>query len=208
MKKIILLALLSSLFATSVIADDYSADANQMAREYLEHKRKMELLKRAQEEARIKQEIARQYKQCISTGVAVEECDALIANMGAASGSTYSAPSPSDQRYFNRTDSSGEDSGEGSASMELLKKLQNEVEDMKAKKSRTSSQPVKANRKSVRVPKMLRVVSGKVVFKTSEGEVSARAGDTLPGGFVLQSFSLTRAVLTLDGARYESEISW
>ena len=208
MKKIILLVIISSLSSVCAYADNYTNDANQMAREYLEHKRKMELLKRAKEEARIKQEIARQYKQCIATGVAVEECDALIANMGAASGSTYSAPVSRDQQYFNRTESPEEKSNEDSASMELLKRLQSDVENMKSSKNRTSTSPAKTTRKNVRVPKMLRVVSGKVVFKTSEGEVSARAGDTLPGGFVLKSFSLTRSVLELDGARYESEISW
>ncbi len=210
MRKLLLLSLVTVLIVPSVFADDYSADANQMAREYLEHKRKMELLKRAQEEARIKQQIASQYKQCISTGVAVEECDALISNMGGASGA-FSDSSQSSNTYFNRTEEkngSTSVSEDDSASLQLLKKLQNDVEDMKAKKGRGGSTTVKAKRANVRVPKMVRVVNGKVVFKTAQGEVSARAGDTLPGGFVLKSFSLTRAILIFDGKRYESEISW
>lgn len=211
MRKLLILTIISilSFSASAAYADNYSADANQMAREYLEHKRKMELLKRAQEEAKLKQQIASQYKQCISTGIAVEECDALIANIG--SGSVHVNTQPQDNSYFKRTDSNNEydsESGEGSASLELLKKLQSDVEDMKSKKTRNSTSTVKSSRTNVRVPKMMRVVNGKVVFKTAQGEVSARAGDTLPGGFVLKSFSLTRAILALDGKRYESEISW
>ncbi len=208
MRKLLLLTIVFVLTISSSYADDYSADANQMAREYLEHKRKMELLKRAQEEAGLKQQIASQYKQCIATGVAVEECDALIANIS-ASGAVHDNKRLQDSSYFKRTDSNSEyESGEGSASMELLKKLQNDVDDMKSKKSRNSNSAVKTSRTNIRVPKMIRVVNGKVVFKTAQGEVSARAGDTLPGGFVLRSFSLTRAMLSLDGKRYESEISW
>lgn len=213
MRKLLILTIISilSFSAAAAYADDYSADANQMAREYLDHKRKMELLKRAQEESKLKQQIASQYRQCISTGIAVEECDALIANIGSTSSSVHVNPQPQDNSYFKRTDSNNEydsESGEGSASMELLKKLQNDVEDMKSKKGRNAASPVKKSRTNVRVPKMMRVVNGKVIFKTSQGEVSVRSGDTLPGGFVLKSFSLTRAMLSLDGKRYESEISW
>ncbi len=212
MRKLLILLIISIFTVSTTYADDYSADANQMAREYLEHKRKMELLKRAQEEAKLKQQIASQYKQCISTGVAVEECDALIANIGSTSSSVHVNSQSEDNSYFKRTDSNSDydsESGEGSASMQLLKKLQNDVEDMKSKKGRSSASPVKSSRTAnVRVPKMIRVVNGKVIFKTAQGEVSARAGDTLPGGFVLKSFSLTRAMLSLDGKRYESEISW
>ena len=212
MNRIILAVIFSLCCSQLAFADNYSDDANQMAREYLEHKRKMELLKRAQEEAQLKQQIARQYKQCIDTGVAVEECDAMIENMTAAVGVSNVKTQSSSPSYFQRTDSdedkSGQPSEEDSASMQLLKKLQSDVEDMKSKKARNPTSSASTTRKSVRVPKMLRVVSGKVVFKTSEGEVSARVGDTLPGGFVLKSFSLTRSILMLDGSRYESEISW
>lgn len=214
MKKILLIALVAILSSTSVVAfaDNYSAEANRMAQEYLQHKRTMELLKRAKEEAKIKQQINREYKKCIKTGVAVEECDALIASMNAIVSPGKAPQRPQGGGYFNRTDEkkkSQGDSGEDSASMQLLKKLQDDVDDMRTKKARASAPAAKkTSRANARVPKMLRVVSGKVVFKTSEGEVSARVGDTLPGGFVLRSFSLTRAILSLDGAKYETEISW
>lgn len=215
MKKTLLIALVTILSSTSfaVFADSYSAEANRMAQEYLEHKRTMELLERAKEQAKIKQQINREYKKCIKTGVAVEECDALIASMNA-----IVSPGQAPQRplqgggYFNRIDEkkkSQSDSGEDSASMQLLKKLQDDVDDMRTKKARASAPAAKkTSRANARVPKMLRVVNGKVVFKTSEGETSARVGDTLPGGFVLRSFSLTRAILSLDGSKYETEISW